>query len=59
VRFIKIGEVKEITGLSRTAIYDSIAKGRFPKQLKISERSVVWDEAEIHQWMEGCLQSRN
>lgn len=58
MRFIKLNQVIELTGLSRSSIYGSIAKGKFPKQLKISERSVVWEETEIQQWMEGCLQGR-
>lgn len=59
MRFIKLNQVIELTGKSRSSIYSSISQGTFPRQLKISERSVVWNEAEIVEWMESCLQSRS
>jgi len=45
--------VEEITGLSRSTIYDLMAKGRFPKPVKLSARAVAWPESAIHEWLQG------
>ena len=39
--------VEEITGLSRSSIYDLMSKGHFPKPIKISARAVAWPESAI------------
>ena len=54
-RIIKIKEVMFITGLSRSAIYAKIAENVFPKQIKLSERSVGWLEKEVHEWVESII----
>jgi prophage regulatory protein len=44
--------VEEITGLSRSSIYDLMSKGHFPKPIKISARAVAWPESAISKWMQ-------
>lgn len=39
------------TNLSRSFIYDSMAKGAFPKPLKLSPRRVAWRLDEIEAWI--------
>lgn len=51
-RFIKRQQVELITGLSRTEIYRRISDGRFPKQISLSPKSVVWIESEVLDWCE-------
>ncbi|MVF49285.1 AlpA family transcriptional regulator [Pseudomonas monteilii] len=51
-RFIKRQHVETITGLSRTEIYRRISAGRFPKQISLSPKSVVWIESEVLEWCE-------
>ena len=43
--------VEELTGLRRSSIYKQMSEGRFPAAVKISSRSVAWDEAKIMSWM--------
>lgn len=50
-RMIRIAQVQEQTGLPRSTIYDLIADGRFPKQVKLSERCSAWVESEIQDWI--------
>lgn len=40
------------TTLSRTSIYDMIARGEFPKPIKISGRRVAWLESSIDAWIQ-------
>ena len=56
---LKRPEVESITGLSRSSIYAKMEIGAFPKQIKLSERSVGWLESEIQGWInERIAESR-
>ena len=50
-RLIRLDTVLEITTLSVSTIYRQIAKGQFPKQRKISERSTRWVESEVIEYI--------
>lgn len=43
----------EITGKSRTRIYEDIKMDLFPKQVKTGIRTVAWIENEIEEWIEN------
>ena len=43
--------VKARTGLCRTAIYEGMNNGTFPRQRKLSARAVAWSAAAIQQWI--------
>jgi prophage regulatory protein len=47
MKILKLNQVIEKTGLSRASIYAFIKKGKFPKQLNLSERAVGWLSNEI------------
>lgn len=49
-RFIRLNQVKQITGLSRSSIYQFIANGEFPSQVRIGTRAVAWIASEIQEW---------
>ena len=51
MRFIKLKEVMNITGLARATVYKYIANDRFPKSVSLGERAVAWIESEIQDWM--------
>ena len=50
-KFVRLTEVKEVTGLSKSTIYARIAEGTFPKQIPIGPRLVVWVESDIQNWI--------
>lgn len=50
-RFMRLPEVKSITGLSRSHIYDLISRGKFPRQYKLSSRVSGWLDSEIRDWV--------
>ena len=57
-KILRLREVKEITGLSRSTIYLEIAKGKFPKQIQLTgARSLGWHESAIIQWVESRQQA--
>jgi prophage regulatory protein len=50
--------VKRRTGLSRSAIYNRIRDGSFPRGLSLGGRSRGWLEREIQGWIEMHAKSR-
>ncbi|WP_288367469.1 AlpA family transcriptional regulator [uncultured Marinobacter sp.] len=50
-RMLRRKEVEQITGRSRSAIYEGIAAGTFPKPVKIGARAVAWPESVIRAWI--------
>jgi len=51
LRFMRLPDVKERTGLGRSQIYDLEKQGRFPRRNKILSNTTVWLEEEVHAWM--------
>ena len=56
---LKLNAVKQKTGLSRSSIYDGIAKGTFPRQVKLGARSVAWVDEEINSWIDARITERD
>ena len=55
---IKLYKVQELTTLSRATIYRLIKIGKFPKQIKLSERSSGWVEDEVMEYLDICAHNR-
>lgn len=51
--FIRLPQVKAMTGLGRTSIYEYIRAGDFPRQYKISRRMVAWKLSEVQGWIDS------
>ena len=56
IRFLRLAAVRELTGLSRSAIY---ALPGFPKAVPIGERAVAWREDEVRAWMRARIEERD
>lgn len=48
--FLRLKQVKAQTGMSRSWVYEQIAKGNFPSPIQLSPKAVAWDAAEIADW---------
>ena len=57
-RFLRLPEVLQITGMSKTFINDRINDGTFPRQIQLGSRTVVWNEQEVTKWMEDRMACR-
>ena len=57
-KLIRLNEVKNLTGLSRSSIYQFIAEDEFPKQVKLGARAVAWLECEIQSWIDNKISGR-
>lgn len=58
-RLIRLKEVQHQVGLGRTAIYEAISKGQFPKQYSLVDggRAVGWDSDEIASYVDSRIQA--
>lgn len=50
-RLLRLPEVMARVGLRRSAIYQRMSEGRFPKNRSLSPKCSVWVEAEINAWI--------
>lgn len=53
MRLMRIGEVCSTTGLQERHLYRLISAGRFPRQVKLSERSSAWRSEEVEGWIKA------
>lgn len=51
-RLLRLPEVMSRVGLKRSAIYQRMSEGRFPKSRSLGPKCAVWIEAEIDEWIE-------
>lgn len=60
-RLLRLPQVMDLTGLSKPTIYRMIEAGDFPRQRKLSPRTVGWLEQEVLEWINGrpCSEAAN
>jgi prophage regulatory protein len=58
-KLIKLETVIFTTALSRSHIYALAKQGRFPKPIKLTERSSAWVKAEVQEWIEERIAIRD
>ncbi|AJI57554.1 prophage CP4-57 regulatory family protein [Francisella philomiragia] len=57
-KILRLKQVVELTGTSKTTIYRWINSSQFPKPLNLSSSSVGWLETEIKDWIQSKVESR-
>ena len=61
-RIIRIREVMDVTGLSKTTIWRRVRDQEFPVPLKLggpNTRSIGWREADVEAWLNGLQEIDN
>jgi prophage regulatory protein len=58
-RLLRLPEVMNRVGLRRSAIYQRMSEGRFPKCRSLGPKCSVWLEAEINAWIDCIACSSN
>ena len=58
-RILRLAAVEEKTGLKHSAIYERMAKGTFPKQVRLGPKSVGWIEEEVDAYIERLMAERD
>ena len=57
--FIRLPEVRQKVGMSKSHIYDLICQDKFPKPVKVSPRISCWVAAEVDQWVQDRIDARD
>lgn len=52
-RNLRLPEVRDLTGLSKSEIYRRIKAGAFPSQRRISSRVAIWPESAVKAWVQA------
>jgi prophage regulatory protein len=50
-RYVRIKELAVMLGIGRSTIYRLMKEDKFPKQIKLTERTCVWRLSTIKQWV--------
>ncbi|MDW3136300.1 AlpA family transcriptional regulator [Vibrio sp. 1288] len=59
MRLIRLEEVRNLTALSRSAIYRKMKAKEFPQTVNLGDRSVAWVEEEVRSWIHDLVEARN
>jgi len=51
-KFLRLPEVRERTGLSRSTIYEYIKQRKFPSSICLGARAIGFIESEIEEWIQ-------
>lgn len=60
-KLIRIKDVVQLTGISKSYIYQLCSNNLFPKSIQLIQggSSVAWVEGEIQQWIDERIQERD
>lgn len=55
IRILRLPDVLQRTGLSRSQIYRLVTLGSFPTQIQLGDRASGWIEAEVEKWLQDRI----
>ncbi len=58
MRLMSLKEVTARTTLSKSSVYELMKEDRFPKQVRLGNRSVAWVESEVDAFIESAISNR-
>lgn len=62
MQLLRLPQILERTGMSRTALYAAIAAGTFPRPVKLgatpNARAVAWPAADVDAWIAERIADR-
>jgi len=59
MKILRLKEVTNLTGLSRSTLYDRITQGAFPESISLGGNTVGWVEHEVIDWIQDRINERN
>ena len=51
MKILRIDDVSNLTGLSKSSIYKQVRQNQFPKSIKLTARATGWDSREVEKWI--------
>jgi prophage regulatory protein len=58
-RVFRLSDVEKFAGLKRSALYDGISKGTFPRPIRLGKRAVGWLEEDLQAWQAAQIDKRD
>ena len=58
-KLLRLPEVLELTGLSKSSLYAMIKQKRFVGGVKLSERAVAWPSISVQEWIDQRIAASN
>ena len=58
-QLIRLPQVRQTVGLSRSEIYRLISLNRFPQSIPLGERARAWDADEVQAWVKTRIAARD
>jgi prophage regulatory protein len=59
MKLLRLHDVMNKTGMSRSSIYKQMSINNFPQQIKLGARIVAWHEGAIDSWINSKLGGAN
>lgn len=59
MKFMRLNDVKDATGLARSTIYKYVKQGIFPAPVSLGGRAVAWVEGEVAAWIAARIRDRD
>ncbi len=56
---LRLPQVVERVGISRSQIYRYLSDGRFPKPVSVGDRSIAWSSIEVDAWVHARIVERD
>ncbi len=56
-RILRLPNVLDRTGLSRSTVYQRVSEGRFPRPVSLGDRAVGWVESDIEEWINRQIEN--
>lgn len=50
-RLVRLPEVRFLTGLGKSSIYEGVKAGTFPQAVRVTDYAVAWRKSEVDQWI--------
>lgn len=50
-QILRLPQVQQVTGLSKSSIYAFVKEGRFPAPVQLSARAVGWSSSSVQEWI--------
>ena len=59
MKLLRLHDVMNKTGMSRSSIYKQMSINNFPRHVKLGGRIVAWHEAAVDNWITSKLEGAN
>ena len=57
-RLLRLPEVERLTGLRRSAVYEKMRRGIFPRSVKTGQRTAAWPKSAVQSWIAERMNGR-